>query len=98
MGMLATIINGLALQDALERAGLPTSLMTSIAMQNVAEPFVRRQAMTHMAEGRVCVFAGGTGNPFFSTDTAAALRALEIGAEAILKGTHTEGPAKAHIA
>ena len=91
MGMLATIINGLALQDALERAGLPTSLMTSIAMQNVAEPFVRRQAMNYLEEGRVCIFSGGTGNPFFSTDTAAALRALEIGADAILKGTKVDG-------
>lgn len=91
MGMLATIINGLALQDALERSGLKTSVMTSIAMQNVAEPFVRRQALTHLSEGRVCIFSGGTGNPFFSTDTAAALRALEIGAEAILKGTKVDG-------
>ncbi|HPQ80543.1 MAG TPA: UMP kinase [bacterium] len=91
MGMLATVINGLALQYALESAGMKTSVMTSIAMQNVAEPFVRRQALTHLSEGRVCIFAGGTGNPFFSTDTAAALRALEIGAEAILKGTKVDG-------
>ena len=91
MGMLATIINALALQEAMERAGMRTSVMTSIAMQNVAEPFVRRQALSHLSEKRVCIFAGGTGNPFFSTDTAAALRALEIGAEAILKGTKVDG-------
>lgn len=91
MGMLATVINGLALQEALERAGLGTTLMTSIAMQNVAEPFVRRQALAALDEGRVLVLSGGTGNPFFSTDTAAALRALELGAEVILKGTKVDG-------
>ncbi|MFH0798967.1 MAG: UMP kinase [Pseudomonadota bacterium] len=91
MGMLATVINGLALQEAMEKAGLATSLMTSIAMHNVAEPFVRRNALVHLEEGRTLVFAGGTGNPFFSTDTAASLRALEIGAEVILKGTKVDG-------
>ena len=91
MGMLATVMNGLALQEALELQGMRTSLMTSIAMQNVGEPFVRRNALSHLAEGRVLIFAGGTGNPFFSTDTAASLRALEIGAEAILKGTKVDG-------
>lgn len=91
MGMLATVINGLALQEALERAGRPTALMSSIAMQNVAEPFVRRQALAHLQEGRVLIFAGGTGNPFFSTDTAAVLRALEVGADVVLKGTKVDG-------
>lgn len=91
MGMLATVINGLALQEALEKVGLCTSLMTSVAMQNVAEPFVRRQALKYIEDGRVLIFAGGTGNPFFSTDTAAALRALEIGADVILKGTKVDG-------
>ena len=86
MGMLATVLNGLALQDALEKSGVPTRVQTAIAMNEVAEPYIRRRAIRHMEKGRVVVFAGGTGNPYFSTDTAAALRALEIGAEVILMG------------
>lgn len=91
MGMLATVINGLALQEALEKIGCHTNLMSSIAMQNVAEPFVRRIALSHLENDRIVIFSGGTGNPFFSTDTAAALRALEIGADVILKGTKVDG-------
>lgn len=91
MGMLATVINSLALQEALVRGGVDARAMTSRAMDGVAEPFVRRHALAHLDEGRVVIFAGGTGNPFFSTDTAAALRALEIGAEVILKGTKVDG-------
>jgi uridylate kinase len=86
MGMLATVINGLALQDALERHGVLTRVVTAIEMRAVAEPFIRRRAIRHLEKGRVVIFAAGTGNPFFTTDTAAALRALEIGAEAILMG------------
>ena len=86
IGMLATVMNGLALQDALEKAGVPTRVMTAIAMNEVAEPYIRRRAIRHLEKGRVVIFAAGTGNPFFTTDTAAALRALEIGAEAILMG------------
>ena len=86
MGMLATVINGLALQDALERAGVSTRVCSAIEMREVAEPFIRRRAIRHLEKQRVVIFAGGTGNPFFTTDTAAALRALEIGAEAILMG------------
>ena len=82
--MLATVINALALQDALEHVGVPTRVATAIEMRAVAEPFIRRRAVRHMEKGRVVVFAAGTGNPYFTTDTAAALRALEIGAEAIL--------------
>ena len=88
MGMLATVINGLALQDALEQAGVLTRVVTAIEMRAVAEPFIRRRAIRHLEKGRVVIFAAGTGNPFFTTDTAAALRALEIGAEAILMAKH----------
>lgn len=91
MGMLATVINALALQDALEKEGVQTRVQTAIWMQELAEPYIRRRAVRHLEKGRVVVFAGGTGNPYFSTDTTAALRALEIGAEAILKGTQVEG-------
>jgi len=89
MGMLATVINGLALQDALEREGQPTRVQTAIEMAQVAEPYIRRRAMRHLEKGRVVVFAGGTGNPYFTTDTTAALRAAEIEAGVILKGTHS---------
>ena len=91
MGMLATVINGLALQDALERAGVFTRVLSAIEMREVAEPFIRRRAIRHLEKGRVVIFAGGTGNPYFSTDTAAALRAMEIKAEIILKGTKVDG-------
>ena len=91
MGMLATVINSLALQDALEKLGAPTRVQTAIAMAQVAEPFIRRRAVRHLEKGRVVIFGGGTGNPFFSTDTAAALRANEIGAEVILKATKVDG-------
>ena len=89
MGMLATVINALALGDALEAVGQPTRVQTAIAMAQVAEPFIPRRAIRHLEKGRVVVFAAGTGNPYFTTDTTAALRAAEIGAEAILKGTHS---------
>ena len=89
MGMLATVMNGLALQDALERVGQPSRVMTAIEMPKIAEPYIRRRAQRHMEKGRVVILAGGTGNPFFTTDTAAALRAAEIEAQAILKGTHS---------
>ena len=91
MGMLATVINGLALQSALEELDVPTRVQTAIQMQNVAEPFIRRRAMRHLELGRVVIFVAGTGNPFFSTDTTAALRANEIGAEVILKATKVDG-------
>ena len=91
MGMLATVINGMALQSALEQLGLATRVQTAIEMKNVAEPFIRRRAMRHLELGRVVIFVAGTGNPFFSTDTTAALRASEIGAEAILKATKVDG-------
>ena len=91
MGMLATVINALALQEALEKEGVQTRVQTAISAQEVAEPYIRRRAMRHLEKGRVVIFAGGTGNPYFSTDTTAALRALEIGAEAILKGTRVDG-------
>ncbi len=91
MGMLATVINALALQDALEKEGAQTRVQTAIWMQELAEPYIRRRAIRHLEKGRVVIFAGGTGNPYFSTDTAAALRALEIGAQAILKGTRVDG-------
>ncbi|MBI2878810.1 MAG: uridine monophosphate kinase, partial [Candidatus Rokubacteria bacterium] len=91
MGMLATVINGLALQNALERAGLVTRLQSAIEMPAVAEPYIRRRAMRHLEKGRVVIFAAGTGNPFFTTDTAAALRAVEISAEVILKATKVDG-------
>ena len=89
MGMLATVINALALQDALEKVGQATRVMTAIQMAQVAEPYIRRRATRHLEKGRIVIFAGGTGNPYFTTDTTAALRAAEIGAEAILKGTHS---------
>ncbi len=91
MGMLATVINALALQDALERQGVLTRTVTAIEMRAVAEPFVRRRAIRHLEKGRVVIFAAGTGNPYFTTDTAAALRAMEIKAEVILKGTKVNG-------
>jgi uridylate kinase len=91
MGMLATVINALALQDALEHQGTNTRVMTAIEMREVAEPFIRRRAIRHLEKGRVVIFAAGTGNPYFTTDTAAALRAMEIKAEAILKGTKVDG-------
>ena len=91
MGMLATVINALALQDALEREGISTRVLTAIEMRAVAEPFIRRRALRHLEKGRVVVFAAGTGNPYFTTDTAAALRAMEIKAEVILKGTKVDG-------
>jgi uridylate kinase len=91
MGMLATVINGLALQDALEKQGVHTRLMSAIEMHHVAEPFIRRRAMRHLEKGRVVIFAAGTGNPYFSTDTAAALRAMEIKAQVILKATRVDG-------
>ena len=89
MGMLATVINALALQDALERKGQPTRVQTAIQMAQVAEPYIRRRAVRHLEKGRVLIFAGGTGNPYFTTDTTAALRAAEIEADVILKGTHS---------
>jgi uridylate kinase len=91
MGMLATVINSLALQDALEKEEVPARVMSAISMMQVAEPYIRRRAIRHMEKGRVIVFAAGTGNPFFTTDTAAALRAIEIGAQALLKGTKVDG-------
>ena len=91
MGMLATVINALALQDALERMGVPSRVQTAIAMHQIAEPYIRRRAMRHLEKGRVVIFAAGTGNPYFTTDTTAALRAVEIGADAILKATKVDG-------
>ena len=91
MGMLATVINGLALQDALEQQNIVTRVVTAIEMRAVAEPFIRRRAVRHLEKGRVVIFAAGTGNPYFTTDTAAALRAMEIRAEVILKGTKVDG-------
>lgn len=91
MGMLATVINALALQDALERLGIPTRVLTAIEMKSVAEPYIRRRAIRHLEKGRVIILACGTGNPFFTTDTAASLRAAEIHAEAIFKGTKVDG-------
>jgi len=91
MGMLATVINALALQDYLERNGAETRVMTAIKMEQIAEPFIRRRAVTHLAHGKIVIFGAGTGNPYFTTDTAAALRAIEIGADAILKGTKVDG-------
>jgi uridylate kinase len=89
MGMLATVINALALQDTLERLGQPTRVQSAIHMSQVAEPYIRRRAIRHLEKGRVVIFGGGTGNPFFSTDTAAALRAVEVEAAAMLRGTHS---------
>jgi uridylate kinase len=91
MGMLATVMNALALQDALEQQGVVTRTLTGIEMRSVAEPFIRRRAIRHLEKGRVVIFAGGTGNPYFTTDTAAALRGMEIKAEVILKGTKVDG-------
>lgn len=91
MGMLATVINGLALQSALEDAGIETRLQSAIKINEVAEPFIRRKAMRHLEKGRVVIFGGGTGNPYFTTDSAAVLRAIEIEADVILKGTRVDG-------
>ena len=91
MGMLATVINALALQDILERIGVQTRVLTAIRMESLAEPYIRRRAVRHLEKGRLVIFAGGTGNPFFSTDTAAVLRALEIEAEVLLKATGVDG-------
>jgi len=91
MGMLATMINGMALQDALERKGVQTRLMSAIRMEQIAEPYIRRRAVRHLEKGRVVIFGAGTGNPYFTTDTAASLRAIEIEADVILKGTRVDG-------
>ncbi len=91
MGMLATMINSMALQDALERKGVQTRLMSAIRMEEIAEPYIRRRAIRHLEKGRVVIFGAGTGNPYFTTDTAASLRAIEIDAEVILKGTRVDG-------
>ena len=91
MGMLATAINGLALQDALERIGVPTRVQTAIEIAKVAEPYIRRRAIRHLEKGRVVIFVGGIGSPFFTTDTTAALRAMEIGADVVLKATNVDG-------
>jgi uridylate kinase len=91
IGMLATAMNALALQDALEKDGVPTRVMSAIAMNEVAEPYIRRRAVRHLEKGRVIILAAGTGNPYFTTDTAAALRAVEIGAQVLLKGTQVDG-------
>jgi uridylate kinase len=91
IGMLATVMNSLALQDALEKRGLDTRVLSAIPMDRVAEPFIRRRAVRHLAKGRVVIFAAGTGNPYFSTDTAAALRALEVSADVLMKGTKVDG-------
>jgi len=91
MGMLATVINALALQDALERIGVSTRVQSAITMHQIAEPFIRRRAVRHLEKGRVVIFGGGTGNPYFSTDTAAALRATEVGAQIVLKATKVDG-------
>jgi len=91
MGMLATVINSLALQDALEKLGVSTRVLSAIEMRQVAEPYIRRRATRHLEKGRIVIFAGGTGNPYFTTDTTASLRAMEIGAEIILKATKVDG-------
>jgi uridylate kinase len=91
MGMLATVINALALQNELEKIGIPTRVLSAIEMQQLCEPYIRRRAIRHLEKGRIVIFAGGTGNPYFTTDTAASLRAMEIGAEVILKGTKVDG-------
>ncbi|MEO7766784.1 MAG: UMP kinase [Ferruginibacter sp.] len=91
MGMLATVINGMALQSALEKAGVDTRLQSAIKMEQIAEPYIRRRAMRHLEKGRVVIFGAGTGNPYFTTDTAGSLRAIEIQAEVILKGTRVDG-------
>ncbi|MFD2742661.1 MULTISPECIES: UMP kinase [Sphingobacterium] len=91
MGMLATVINSMALQDALEKNGMKTRLLTAIKMEQICEPFIRRRAVRHLEKGRVVIFGAGTGNPYFTTDTAASLRAIEINADAVLKGTRVDG-------
>ncbi len=91
MGMLGTVINGLAMQDALERLNIPTRVMSAISMQQIAEPYIRRRAVRHLEKGRIVILTAGTGNPFFSTDTAATLRAMELNAEVVLKGTKVDG-------
>src|SRR5207253_10699258 len=91
MGMLGTVINALALQDALEKQGVETRVQSAITMEEVAEPFIRRRALRHLEKGRVVIFGGGTGNPYFSTDTTAALRAMEVGSEVVLKATKVDG-------
>ena len=91
MGMLATVINGMALQDALEKLGCFTRVLTAIQMEQIAEPYIRRRAIRHLEKGRIVIFAGGTGNPYFTTDTAAVLRAIEVGADVILKATKVDG-------
>jgi uridylate kinase len=91
MGMLATVINALALRDALEKAGVPSRVQSAITMQQLAEPYIRLRAIRHLEKGRVVIFAAGTGNPFFTTDTAAALRAVEISAQVVLKATRVDG-------
>jgi len=91
MGMLATVVNALALQDSLEKRGLPTRVMTAVRIEQVAEPYIRRRALRHLEKGRIVIFSGGTGNPYFSTDSAAALRAIEMQAEVLLKGTKVDG-------
>lgn len=91
MGMLATVINGLALQDVLEKMGMPTRVMTAIEMQRIAEAYIRRRAIRHLEKGRIVIFVAGTGNPYFTTDTTAALRAMEINADVILKATKVDG-------
>jgi uridylate kinase len=91
IGMLATVMNGLALQDAVERAGMPVRVMSAIAMNEIAEPYIRRRAVRHLEKGRVVIFVAGTGNPYFTTDTAAALRAVEVGAAVLLKATKVDG-------
>ena len=91
MGMLATVINALAVQSVIEQAGLPTRVLSAIPMASVCEPYIRRRAIRHLEKGRVVIFAAGTGNPFFTTDTAAALRAAEMGCDALLKGTQVDG-------
>jgi uridylate kinase len=91
MGMLGTVINALALQDVMERRGLDTRVMTAIRMEELAEPYIRRRALRHFEKGRIVIFAGGTGNPYFSTDTAAALRAIQIKADVIIKATSVDG-------
>lgn len=91
MGMLATVINSMALQDALEKTGIKTRLLTAIKMEQICEPFIRRRAVRHLEKGRVVIFGAGTGNPYFTTDTAASLRAVEINADVVLKGTRVDG-------
>lgn len=91
MGMLATVINSMALQDALEKTGIKTRLLTAIKMEQICEPFIRRRAVRHLEKGRIVIFGAGTGNPYFTTDTAASLRAIEINADVVLKGTRVDG-------